>query len=64
MIDDPIVAQVRRAGKALAEEASYDVHQFFVNLRRSQEPYTDRLVQSLDQTVRSLHTDVESLPTS
>ncbi len=43
---DPIVAAVRKAGEELAEEAGYDVHRFFENLRRvSQEKYRDRLVR-------------------
>ena len=46
MVDDPIVAEVRKAGEELAKEAGYDVHRFFENLRIiAQEKYQDRLVR-------------------
>lgn len=44
MHQDPIVAEVRKAGQTLAEAAGGDVHVFFENLRKAQESYQDRLV--------------------
>ena len=34
MTKDPLVAEVRPAGAALAKEAGYDLHTFFENMRR------------------------------
>lgn len=42
---DPIVKEVRDAGAKLAEEAGYDLHRFFENLRKAQAKYADRLVR-------------------
>ena len=46
MYEDPIVAEVRKAGQALAEQAEGDLHTFFENLREVQQNYQDRLVQT------------------
>jgi hypothetical protein len=45
MIPDPIVTEVRKAGARLAEEAGYDVHRFFENLREAERKYGKPLVQ-------------------
>ena len=45
MYKDPIVAEVRQAGQALAEQAEGDLHTFFQFLREGQQQYRDRLVQ-------------------
>ena len=50
MYEDPIVADVRRAGEELAAEANYDVHQFFENLRAAEKKYTERLVNTVPQS--------------
>lgn len=44
MITDPIVAEVRKNGAKLAEEAGNDTHCFFENLRAGQRKYKSRLV--------------------
>jgi len=36
MYRDPIVAEVRKAGAALARKANYDVHTYFEILRRKE----------------------------
>jgi len=43
--EDPIVAEVRKAGHVLAERAGGDLHTFFCHLRTAQEQYRDRLVR-------------------
>ena len=45
MLRDPIVEQVRRAGRQLEKEAGGDVHRFFENLRAAQARYRERLVK-------------------
>ena len=45
MYEDPIVAEVRQAGQALAERAKGDLPAFFQFLREVQQQYRDRLVQ-------------------
>ncbi len=47
MLADPIVQEVRNAGKELAEEANGDLRKFFANLRLAQEKYKDRLVSEI-----------------
>ena len=46
MYEDPIVAEVRKAGRVLAEQAGGDVHVFFQHLRNAQEQYRKRVVES------------------
>lgn len=46
MYKDPIVAEVRKAGQVLAEQAGGDVHVFFQQLRNAQEQYRSRVVES------------------
>jgi hypothetical protein len=46
MYEDPIVAEVRKAGQVLAEQAGGDVHVFFQHLRDAQEQYRKRVVKS------------------
>ena len=53
MFPDPIVEEVRKAGKQLAEEAHGDPGQFFANLRQAQEKYKDRLINRLADTFES-----------
>jgi hypothetical protein len=36
MWNDPIVEEVRTAGEKLAQEADYDLHVFFQNLRNNE----------------------------
>ncbi|MEW6351317.1 MAG: hypothetical protein AB1646_19870 [Thermodesulfobacteriota bacterium] len=47
MFADPIVEEVRNAGRELAEEADGDLRKFFANLRQAQEKYRDRLVSEV-----------------
>ena len=47
MYEDPIVAEVRKAGQSLAEQAEGDLHTFFEFLREVQQNYQDRLVKPL-----------------
>jgi hypothetical protein len=46
MHEDPIIAEVRKAGQAMAEQAGGDVHVFFENLRSAQQRYRDRLADA------------------
>ena len=46
MYEDPIVAEVRKAGQALVEWAEGDLHSFFESLREVQQQYRDRLVKA------------------
>ena len=39
MKNDPIVKEVREAGKILADEADNDIRKFFSNLRKAQKRY-------------------------
>lgn len=54
MNDDPTVKEVREAGAKLAEEAGYDVHRFFENLREIQrkygKPQVRKLLPEVDET--------------
>ena len=36
MKNDPIVAEVRKAGEDLAKKANYNLHVFFENIRRNE----------------------------
>lgn len=47
MAEDPIVAEVRRAGRQLEEQAGGDLHTFFEHLRKTQDQYRDRLVHDV-----------------
>ena len=56
MYEDPIVAEVRKAGQNLAEQAGGDIHTFFEHLRDAQQRYRERIVQALrraDETAES-----------
>lgn len=58
MYEDPIVTEVRRAGKELVEQADGDLHKFFENLRKAQKKYSERLVNKVPrQPLEFLHTD-------
>jgi len=46
MNDDPIVAEVRKYGEQLAEQAHGNLHEFFENLRLAQRKYSDRPVSA------------------
>jgi len=50
---DPIVEEVRKAGRELAEEAKGDLRQFFTNLRQAQEKYRDRLTVKIAKELES-----------
>ena len=45
MLDDPIVAEVRRAGQKLFEEAGSDLHVFFQRLREAEKKHPERIVE-------------------
>jgi len=45
MNPDPIVKEVREAGAKLAQEAGYDVHRFFQNLRKVEKKCDKPLVR-------------------
>ena len=36
MTSDPIINEIRRAGKEMAEEAGYDIHRLCENLRKNE----------------------------
>ncbi len=44
MWEDPIVAEVRKAGEKLAEEANYNLHTFFKNLRKKEIEHKSKIV--------------------
>ncbi len=46
VVDDPIVFEARKAGRALEEQAGGDVHKFFEHLRDAQQQYPERVVQA------------------
>lgn len=46
MYEDPIVAEVRKAGQGLAEQAGGALHTFFGHLRKVQQNYQERLVKA------------------
>lgn len=50
MNQDPIVAEVRQAGRALAEQAGGDVHEFFEHLREAERQYSGQLVETPQET--------------
>ena len=45
MSSDPIVQEVREAGRRLASETGNDVHRFFEKLRQAQADYRKALVR-------------------
>lgn len=45
MFTDPIVTEVRMAGRRLSEQAGGDLHRFFENLRAAQQQYAGRLTK-------------------
>ena len=47
MIDDPIVAEVRKVRRELQEEAGDDLGTFFENLRKAGEKYSNKVVASV-----------------
>ncbi len=53
MHQDPIVAEVRKAGQSLADRAGGDMHVFFENLRSVQEGYRNRMVDTPRQPVHA-----------
>ena len=44
MIDDPIVASVRRVREELAPEFGFDVHAIFADMRNRESQFGERLV--------------------
>ena len=44
--DDPIVAEVRKAGDEMAREASYDLHTLCERLREAERQHPERLVKT------------------
>ncbi|RJP19228.1 MAG: hypothetical protein C4527_26970 [Candidatus Omnitrophota bacterium] len=48
MYYDPIVNETREAGRKMAEESNYDIHEFFNNLRESQKQYDKERFQNLN----------------
>ena len=57
MIDDPIVASVRRVREKLASAFNYDVHAIFADLRERESKLGDRLVcePHTKRTNKALH---------
>ena len=45
MWEDPIVAEIHRTRKAMAEKFNYDIGAFFADLRKRQAALGDRLVR-------------------
>ena len=45
MIDDPIVAEVRKVRDELAKKFDYDIDKIFADLREKQKKHADRLVE-------------------
>ena len=45
MVDDPIVAEVRRIREEIARQCDFDVATMFANLRGKQDSLSDRLVR-------------------
>ena len=48
--DDPIVAEVRRAGDEMAREANYDLHTLCERLREAERKHPERLATSQPPT--------------
>lgn len=46
---DPVVEEVREAGRRIEAEVGGDVHAYFERLRRTQEKYRDRLVNKIER---------------
>jgi hypothetical protein len=44
VIEDPIVAEVRRAGEDMAREANYNLHTLCERLRQAERRYSGRLL--------------------
>lgn len=44
MWEDPIVKEVREAGKQLAKEANYDLHLFFARMRKKEKTENRKVV--------------------
>jgi hypothetical protein len=61
MIDDPIVASVRKIRDELAAAFDYDVHAIFADLRRREAGLGDRLVRQ-SQTRRPEQPDAAEPP--
>ena len=47
MWKDPIVQEVRKAGKELEKQANYDLHIFFQNLRSNEKKRNPKIVTRL-----------------
>jgi len=47
MWKDPIVQEVRKAGKELEKQANYDLHTFFQNLRNNENKRKPKIVSRL-----------------
>lgn len=62
MIDDPIVASVRKIRDELAAAFDYDVHAIFADLRRREAGLGDRLVRQSPMQ-RPGQSDAEERPT-
>ena len=45
-LDDPIVAEVRKAGDEMAREANYDLHTLCERLREAERQHPERLVKT------------------
>ena len=48
MWEDPIVQEVRKAGEKLAEQANYNLHTFFQNLRKKEIEHNSKIVTRAD----------------
>lgn len=44
--DDPVVAEVRKAGDEMAREANYDLHTLCERLREAERQHPERLVKT------------------
>jgi hypothetical protein len=58
MIRDPIVEEVRKAREELFKQANYDLHTFFVNLKKTQEERKAMAISKKDKTACSKMSDV------
>ena len=49
MWKDPIVEEVRNAGKEMQRQANNDLHTFFENLRKNEKKHKDNLVSRVEK---------------
>lgn len=52
MWQDPIVQEVRKAGEKLAEQANYDLHRFFQNLRNNEKERKAKITSKTEKVIK------------